>query len=69
MIIFLITEYIMSLQFNILKIETSMDAGVGNRVKSWESICVDDLVPGYTVSVYGRELTIMSIDEDEMVFG
>ena len=45
-----------------------MDAGLGNRIKSWESICVDDLVPGYTFSVYGRELTIMSIDEDEMVF-
>ena len=54
--------------FNIIRIETSMDAGLGNRIKSWESVCVDDLVPGYTFSVYGRELTIMSIDEDEMVF-
>jgi hypothetical protein len=45
-----------------------MDAGLGNRIKSWESVCVDDLVPGYTFSVYGRELTIASIDEDEMVF-
>ena len=54
--------------FNIIKIETSMDAGLGNRIKSWVSICVDDLVPGYTFSVYGRELTIASIDEDEMVF-
>ena len=53
--------------FNIIRIETSMDAGLGNRIKSWESVCVDDLVPGYTFSVYGRELTIMSIDEDEMV--
>jgi len=54
--------------FNIIRIETSMDAGLGNRIKSWESICADDLVPGYTFSVYGRELTIASIDEDEMVF-
>ena len=58
----------MSLQFNILKIETSSDSGVGNRIKFWECVSVDALVPGYTFSVYGRELTVMSIDEEEMVF-
>ena len=58
----------MEQQFNIIKIETSMDAGIGNRIKSWESVGVDVLVPGYTFSVYGRELTIMSIDEDVMIF-
>ena len=54
--------------FNIIKIETSVDSGIGNRFKFWESVCVDDLVPGYTFSVYGRELTVVSIDEDEMAF-
>ena len=55
-------------QFNILKIETSSDSGVGNRIKFWECVSVDALVPGYTISVYGRELTVISIDEEEMVF-
>ena len=54
--------------FNIVKIETSMDSGVGNRIKSWEHIDTDVLAPGYTCTVYGRELTVASIDEDEMVF-
>ncbi len=58
----------MNQQFNILKIETSCDSGVGNRIKFWERVSVDALVPGYTFSVYGRELTVMSIDEEEMVF-
>ena len=54
--------------FNIVKIETSMDSGVGNRIKLWEHIDTDVLVQGYTFTVYGRELTVASIDEDEMVF-
>ena len=54
--------------FNIIKIETSIDSGVGNRIKSWEHVDTDVLVPGYTFTVYGRELTVASIDEDEMVF-
>ena len=54
--------------FNIIKIETSMDSGVGNRIKSWEHVDTDVLVQGYTFTVYGRELTVASIDEDEMVF-
>ena len=54
--------------FNIVKIETSMDSGVGNRIKSWEHVDTDVLVQGYTFTVYGRELTVASIDEDEMVF-
>ena len=58
----------MNQQFNILKIETSCDSGVGNRMKFWECVSVDALVPGYTFSVYGRELTVMSIDEEEMTF-
>ena len=58
----------MNQQFNILKIEISSDSGVGNRIKFWECVSVDALVPGYTFPVYGRELTIMSIDEEEMVF-
>ena len=54
--------------FNIVKIETSMDSGVGNRAKSWEHVDADVLVQGYTFTVYGRVLTVASIDEDEMVF-
>lgn len=54
--------------FNIIKIETSIDSGVGNRIKLWEHVDTDLLVPGYTLTVYGRELTVASIDEDEMVF-
>ena len=54
--------------FNIVKIETSLDSGVGNRIKSWEHVDTDVLVQGYTFTVYGRELTVASIDEDEMVF-
>ena len=45
-----------------------MDSGVGNRIKSWEHVDTDVLVQGYTFTVYGRELTVASIDEDEMVF-
>ncbi|MBO5919924.1 MAG: hypothetical protein J6Q34_05480 [Bacteroidales bacterium] len=58
----------MKQHFNIVKIETSVDSGVGNRVKSWEHFDSDLLVPGHTFTVYGRELTIVSIDEDVMVF-
>ena len=54
--------------FNIVKIETSMDSGVGNKIKSWEHVDADVLVQGYTFTVYGRVLTVASIDEDEMVF-
>jgi hypothetical protein len=45
-----------------------MDSGVGNRIKSWEHVDADVLVQGYTFTVYGRVLTVASIDEDEMVF-
>ena len=58
----------MKQHFNIIKIETSVDSGVVNRIKSWEHVDTDLLVPGHTFTVYGRELTIASINEDEMVF-
>ena len=58
----------MKQHFNIIRIETSMDMGVGNRIKSWEHIDTDALVPGHTFIVFGRELTVESIDEDEMAF-
>ena len=54
--------------FNIIKIETSIDSGVGNRTKYWEHLDTDLLVPGHTFIVYGREMTIASIDDDNMVF-
>ena len=58
----------MKQHFNIIRIETSMDMGVSNRIKSWEHVDADVLVQGYTFTVYGRVLTVASIDEDEMVF-
>lgn len=54
--------------FNIIKIETSIDSGVGNRNKYWEHVDTGLLVPGHTFIVYGREMTIASIDDDNMVF-
>ena len=54
--------------FNIIKIETSIDSGVGNRIKYWEHVDADLLVPGHTFIVYGREMTVASIDDDNMVF-
>lgn len=58
----------MKQQFNIIKIETSMDMGVGNRTRSWESINGDDLVAGGVHKIHGKELTVTSFDEDELEF-
>ena len=54
--------------FNIVKINTSMDHGVGNRYREWEWIDNEDLIPGYVFDIYGHDLTIVSVDEDEMEF-
>ena len=54
--------------FNIIRIETSMDMGVGNRRKQWTSIADDDLVAGNVFDIYGRELTIVDVNENEMTF-
>ena len=54
--------------FNIIRIETSMDMGIGNRRKSWGLIDDDDLVPGNVFDIYDHELTVVSVDENEMVF-
>lgn len=52
--------------FNIVEIKTTMDMGVGSRYKNWTCIYEDDLTPG---SKYmDGELTVVSIDRDEMVF-
>ena len=58
----------MKQDFNIIRIETSMDSGVGNRIKSWEHVDSEALVPEYNFTVFGREFTVVSIDEEEMVF-
>ena len=54
--------------FNIIRIETSMDMGIGNRRKSWVLIDDDDLAPGNVFDIYDHELTVVSVDENEMVF-
>ena len=58
----------MKQDFNIIRIETSMDMGIGDRTKSWESISGDDLVAGKVYEIHGSQLTVTSIDEDELEF-
>ena len=58
----------MKQNFNIIRIETSMDMGIGHRTRSWESISGDDLVAGRVHKIHGDDLTVTSIDEDEMEF-
>ena len=58
----------MKQNFNIIRIETSMDMGIGHRTRSWESISGDDLVAGRVHKIHGNDLTVTSIDEDEMEF-
>ena len=54
--------------FNIIRIETSMDMGIGNRSKKWIRIAEEDLVAGNVFDIYGREMTIIDINENEMTF-
>ena len=58
----------MEQHFNIIRIETSMDMGIGDRRKFWECIDGRELVAGKTFDVYGNKLDIVSVDENEMVF-
>lgn len=58
----------MKQNFNIIRTETSMDMGTGHRTRLWESISGDDLVAGRVHKIHGNELTVTSIDEDEMEF-
>ena len=52
--------------FNIVEIKTTMDMGVGSRYKKWTCIDEDDLTPGSTF--LDGELTVVSVDRDEMFF-
>lgn len=54
--------------FNIIRIKTSMDMGVGNRSTDWECIDVDELASGRTFEIYGSQLEVVSIDKDGIVF-
>ena len=54
----------MTQYFNIVRIETSMDMGIGNRTKSWESIDGDALLAGKVFEVHDNQLTVVSIDDD-----
>ena len=58
----------MKQHFNIIKITTSMDMGIGDRRKSWEYIDGDDLNAGKVFEIHDNDLTIESIDENEIVF-
>ena len=58
----------MKQDFNIIRIETSMDMGIGNRSKVWQCIAEDNIAPGDVFDVYDNDLTIESIDEAKMVF-
>lgn len=58
----------MKQSFNIIRVETSMDMGIGNRRKSWNRISDADLVAGKGFDINDCKLTIISIDEDEMEF-
>ena len=58
----------MKQDFNIIRVETSMDMGIGNRSKGWQYIAEDNIAPGDVFDVYDNDLTIESIDEAKMVF-
>ncbi|MBE6231741.1 MAG: hypothetical protein IJN02_03940 [Bacteroidales bacterium] len=54
--------------FNIIRIETSMDMGIGNRIKSWECIKGDELIIGKDFEFHGIKLNVTYADENELVF-
>lgn len=54
--------------FNIIMIETSMDMGIGNRRKSWIKIPCDDLLAGDVYEIYGYDLSVVSLNENEITF-
>ena len=58
----------MKQDFNIIRIETSMDMGIGNRRKDWTYLFDEELIPGSIYNIYGQDLKVVSIDEDEMEF-
>lgn len=58
----------MKQHFNIIRIETSMDMGVGNRTKSWEHIDADHLAQEATFKIHGGDLTVLSVNEEELEF-
>lgn len=58
----------MEQHFNIIRIETSMDMGIGNRTKSWERIECNELIAGRDFEIYGNKLKVVSFDEKELVF-
>lgn len=58
----------MKQDFNIIRVETSMDMGIGNRSKEWTYIKADELVPGNVFNVYDQDMKVVSIDETEMEF-
>lgn len=43
---------VMKQDFNIIRIETSMDMGIGNRRKDWTYIEAEELLPGGVYNVH-----------------
>ena len=58
----------MKQDFNVIRIETSRDMGIGNRKAVWERIPDKDLVAGNVYKFHGNDLTVVSLDENRMVF-
>ena len=45
-----------------------MDMGVGNRTREWTYIDCDELAAGGEYNIYERQLNIISVDENEILF-
>lgn len=54
--------------FNIVKIETSMDMGIGGRIPCWIRIDGDELAQGRVFEIFNAPLTVVSLDERSMKF-
>lgn len=55
-------------QFNIIRIEASMDMGIDDRCRSWECIDGSELIAGKIFEIYGNNLAVLSVDENEIEF-
>ena len=54
--------------FNIVRIRTSMDMGVGNRYEEWTYIHEDDLVSGKEFVIFDSPLIILAVDDEWLEF-
>lgn len=54
--------------FNIVRIRTSMDMGVGNRYQEWTCIHEDDLAAGEEFVIFDHPLNILSVNNEWLEF-